>query len=586
MVFKNGSCTEKLYCNTCDDNGHLPGDTWFEEKCTICTCTEKLRIECREKVCPNPPICNADEKLKEVSSNNNSCCSMFICQKALSQVSCPATEVPTCKRGESAKLITEGNCPNYTCVCEPVLCPPITKPNNLKPGQTTEIIKSECCPEIQIICKNELCPPVISCPSHLELKQYDDECCPIYQCEISKEKGVYTHEYGIDETGYDFLIPLDELQVSVYKPNETWTDGLCRNCTCKYNHKKYVAQCAVQECPDIYSIPENLDYEIMDLYQPNRCCPELIYVNCKDENGNIYKIGDQWQNKSDPCQIFECAVSPSGQALKIVKKEECSCEKGEEQQLPSVNECCGKCIKTHCFHFDTLYSLNETWSNPVDRCQKYECKLVDNELTIVKQTCLPIREDCPEENLILDKDNCCTICNATFGVIGCNTLPKVIEVGELKKNDSNHGLCVNPKRLSDVLECGGTCESHSMYSLESQEYKSSCKCCSPVDVEVTDVELMCDDGYKLTERLAHPKTCACYPCSGSNSKLRESNEEENSLKNNLKNEEFSQNNLGEEQYSQNSLGQEQYSQSNVQEQNSAQNDLQNYAQNLNDYDLD
>lgn len=584
MILKNGACVEKLYCNTCDENGHLPGDVWSEEECSVCSCTEKFRIECKKQVCPSPPICKGNENLKKLTTNDSSCCSMFACESlpdSFYNESCPTMEIPICKKGESTKLITNGNCLNYTCECEPVLCPALINPSELKPGQKIEIVKHGCCPEIQIVCKKELCPPVLSCPPHLELEEYNGECCPIYHCEKPKDKCIYTHEYEVDENGYEYLIPLDELQISIYQPNETWPDGLCRTCTCKYNYNHYSSECIVQQCPDIYNMPENLDYEILDLYQPNHCCAELIYISCKDEDGKIYQIGEKWPSKTDPCQIFECAISPNNQALKIVKKHDCGCKKGEKEQLPSENECCGKCLKTHCVHFDTLYSLNEKWNNPADICQKYECKLIDDELTVVKETCLPIPDDCPEESIIMDEDDCCTLCNATFSIIRCNSLPKNIDIGELKKKDSIHGLCVNKEKLSGILECSGICESHAMYSLESQEYKSSCKCCKPVDIEINNVKLVCEDGYLLTQQLEQPKACACYPCSGSenenharinNEKNKQQNLQEENLEQNLvqnNQQEYSQNNLQQEDYVQNNLQQEDYVQN-------AQNNFQDY----------
>lgn len=83
--------------------------------------------------------------------------------------------------------------------------------------------------------------------------------------------------------------------------------------------------------------------------------------------------------------------------------------------LLKSNECCGKCIQTHCVDGENVHPIGDTWENPKDKCYQYTCQVRDDALTTVaiKRDCPYFDPECPPEEILQDPLGCCRICNIT-----------------------------------------------------------------------------------------------------------------------------------------------------------------------------
>lgn len=83
--------------------------------------------------------------------------------------------------------------------------------------------------------------------------------------------------------------------------------------------------------------------------------------------------------------------------------------------LFTSNECCGRCIKTHCVDDGKTYSIGERWESEGDICYEYSCETRNDVLTTVavKKECPYFDPECPEEEIYMDQLGCCKLCNIT-----------------------------------------------------------------------------------------------------------------------------------------------------------------------------
>ena len=87
-----------------------------------------------------------------------------------------------------------------------------------------------------------------------------------------------------------------------------------------------------------------------------------------------------------------------------------NCEEGFEYKIENVDDCCGSCVATQCvIEGGILIKPGETLKNTA--CETNTCKIVNNRpLVITSTSCPPIPNDCPEENIKMDKTGCCKTC--------------------------------------------------------------------------------------------------------------------------------------------------------------------------------
>ncbi|XP_002067090.2 L-ascorbate oxidase [Drosophila willistoni] len=125
------------------------------------------------------------------------------------------------------------------------------------------------------------------------------------------------------------------------------------------------------------------------------------------------ELGAVWFGARDPCLVYTCAAgveTDAPQAHIVVTQVDCNefyCDVGSElRKVPG--SCCGECVRTHCQHNNTLYSVGQSWHNDAD-CTLLECGQLENGQIIIntyQRNCPPVDEKCPH----IETRNCCPIC--------------------------------------------------------------------------------------------------------------------------------------------------------------------------------
>nr|XP_042904159.1 uncharacterized protein LOC107439698 isoform X4 [Parasteatoda tepidariorum] len=512
-------CVDPISCETCDDEGHVPGDRWKDGNCKTCECNVELKISCSEEVCPENPICSENEALVEIEIEfeESSCCKRYLC--APKKEDCPSPKIPDCPNGEVAKMHTrQTKCPEFECECEPALCGDVIWPSDLEVGQYVKKIDGLCCPKIQVACNSSSCPKRPACQPGTELTELKGECCSTFKCKPLEDVCIYLHHFEIAE-GVEKYIESEESDPVLYKSGEEWQDGLCEKCKCEGTKGQHFSNCIKETCPDPSSLPDSENYVIEGKIIPGKCCKEFIRVMCIDKDGNAFRAGEVWNDEEDPCITYTCEHTDLGDVQITKNKMACAeCPKNSELIPPSkfLGQCCGICHVTKCEDDDQLHDIGDTWTSEEHKCRVAECVKEFGSVKTVytKKSCPIIPRDCPKNKIVLDESGCCEVCNLT-SEIGCNSgpIPEEETIGFFTFSDrSRGGICVNDKPVPNLLKCSGACHSQSYYSLEDGDFKDSCKCCK-VNVTVNrPIELRCPDGSRIKKTFLQPETCQCSKC--------------------------------------------------------------------------
>ncbi|CAL1296415.1 unnamed protein product [Larinioides sclopetarius] len=514
-VLREGTCVDVVLCDTCDEEGHVPGEEWKEGNCETCHCRSDLTIACVVELCPSKPICSVGETLAKIDEEDekSTCCEMYTCVPKIKD--CPTPHVPHCQKGEAAKVHTgPDSCTHFKCECDPALCPPILWPSELEEGQTADVMNDTCCQKVEVVCHQSSCPEKPECSTGLELVEIEGECCTTFKCKPLEDVCLYTHRYRLED---DIQVPVTSEDVTpvIYKPGEEWKDGLCDTCKCVKSRDQHVTMCNVESCQ---SEEESPDYVVEAVDVPGKCCPNFIRRRCKDNEGIIHEVGEQWTDPLNPCIHFICEDNGEEvQKTKIVTN--CTeCPRTAVYFPPSkiLGQCCGICEINKCEDGDDLHEIGETWIDPEHPCRKAECiKEHGSVMTIfTTKSCPIVPQDCPKDKIIWDENGCCEMCNLTSEV-HCSSapIPEEDTIGFFTYPDESHGgMCVNEKPVPNVLQCAGACHSRSYYSLEDGDFKDTCKCCK-VNITVgRTIDLICPDGNYIKKTFMQPETCQCSKC--------------------------------------------------------------------------
>ncbi|XP_022255312.1 hemocytin-like [Limulus polyphemus] len=560
-ALRGDQCIPAAQCETCDEEGHLPGDTWTEGACQRCHCTSTYRVECLQELCASPPVCYKDETLITIPPENGTCCPKFICEP-IQPTACPAPVVPECSPGQVAKLSrtkeASGVCNSYECECDSALCPPVRWPDSLEVGQHSELVRSDCCSKVVVICRPEICPVAPTCAPGLDLKEVEGECCPIYRCKPPEDMCVYSKKYEVIG-GEEISIAPEDQTFSKYKPGEVWKDGHCRNCTCEGTPGQYTPQCVFEQCPSVESLPDDKDYVLTTVNVPGQCCPTVVRLFCKDADGNVHGVDSEWQDKNDPCKSYSCELTSTGEMTKVSKSKTCQeCPKTSEYIPPkaSLQQCCGICRPVACEEGDNLHKVGEKWNSTVFQCYTAECVREGEGVRTLYRSprCSAVPENCPQDQVVWDDSGCCQKCNMTPSMCTPAAIPIEDTIEFFGDFDPIHGFCLNKKPVFGLLECAGKCNSHSYFSMDKQYFQNKCQCCQAVSWEAREVDLQCKDGETVKRKFQQPTDCQCTPCAASK-------EDYNSLSlQQRQNNQQGQNNWGQSQQEQLPWGQTQQGQ--------------------------
>ncbi|XP_011303247.1 hemocytin [Fopius arisanus] len=387
-VWHNGTCMATKNCFTCDDQGHVDGDIWHPDKCTTCSCDGK-NLKCKTTECPSiETICEENYTPILVETSADECCNKYRCAPVPTvPPTCLEPQTLECAYGQIMKL-TKGpdGCSKFICEClPPEDCPLIDNETTadaetLQPGYIWSINTSGCCPRKESYCSPETCPSE-NCPEYytVKSKNYSDACCPTYECLPPDDLCLYSmisdNDTELVNDGNTTIIPK--------KIGEVWTEGLCSECTCEFNHGTPQSHCTTKSCDKPETHPDHDDY-ILALLEIGECCPQYQRIACK-AGQMVYEIGSTWQpDGNDACHLEKCENTTKG-IQKTITTRECKkeCDEGYEYRSPADpgKQCCGSCVPIVCIFEGTSKNINEEWQS-VDFCTNYTCILENGKLRV------------------------------------------------------------------------------------------------------------------------------------------------------------------------------------------------------------
>ncbi|KAL1513261.1 hypothetical protein ABEB36_002690 [Hypothenemus hampei] len=438
-VLLNETCVDLKDCETCDLEGHHPGETWQKDKCTTCKC-EGTTLKCETQFCSGKDkICERGYNAVKIPANEDTCCDKYACiPEPTAGPTCEPPQQLQCASDQVLKLDTKPNgCQTFICECKPKEeCPKVNlKLEGLEAGLVQDIDENGCCPKIKEICKKDLCPEAKQCPEYHVLKKQEipGQCCPLYICEPPKDKCIFESGYAPDDNGGEKMLTKYE-KVKVLKvKDESWEDGPCRKCQCLPSTiGNYQVVCSKTECPTVELHEDHLNYKLQLINISKKCCPEIVRSACKF-GGKIYEVGQEWQQDNDYCKTYSCTKTDKVRIETSVKNcAEKECKPGFKFVKPdlTLQECCGKCVQVACITGNNLYQVGEKWSSE-DFCTNYHC-VSSNETVQVEA----VKVNCPEipqedlDNYVFEfhemKNECCKQSKA----VACKMNEKVFQVNE------------------------------------------------------------------------------------------------------------------------------------------------------------
>ncbi|XP_048829559.1 mucin-5B-like [Brienomyrus brachyistius] len=278
------------------------------------------------------------------------------------------------------------------------------------------------------------------------------------------------------------------------------TQDCCLQKICECDLK--LCQAANQTCP--------LGFHAQVTIADDSCCPSYT---CEPTdvciyNGIPYQIGDQIP--TDTCEVCSCSstVDPETRlnAVECVAIEcDAFCQEGFEYQ-DVAGQCCGTCVQTSCIvslDDGTTYTIqvNQTWSPPNDKCVKYNCEKIDDQLVVVgeRTICPPFYpETCEAGSEKTDSTGCCKTCTPSKNCLVQKNSTYVVYDG-----------CQSTVPV-EMTSCIGSCVTSSIYSAEANSMTHSCSCCRELETSKRQVEMQCPDGSKVTHSYVYVEACGCY----------------------------------------------------------------------------
>ncbi|XP_044578140.1 hemocytin isoform X1 [Cotesia glomerata] len=518
-VLHNDTCVPEKLCFICDNEGHVEGDVWHPDKCTTCSCKNKV-VNCQTTECPVlETICQDNYTPVEVPGHDGECCLKYLCVPVPTiPPTCVEPQQLECGYGQVMKLITDPDgCQKIICQCmTPEECisligtvSPEVEKENIQPGFVQEMDMTGCCPRPVLACKLETCPTPKNCSRYynsIKLKEAPGACCPTYECEPPKDLCLYNVINSNDVTNENLIAK---------KVGETWKDGPCVSCVCeKSSDELPKPSCLTTECPNIHSNPDFDDFVLEEKVLIGQCCPRVERVACRNHD-IIYNVGQEWYlNPSDTCVIVKCENTTTG-VRKTTINQECNtaCDKGYEYN-PSKDKgvkCCGECVAVACVVNGTLKNIGEQWYSE-DFCTNYEC-ISDNRDLRVKEltTQCEILNSQEEELYEIEEEKIFGQCCPKYTRTGCRSDGKVYRPSSTWKNSADSCIteicAVGAEKIElqrTVQNCNTSCEFGWEY--QSPEEGQCCGRCIPAFC-VVDGILYNPDSVWYSE-----DNCTTYEC--------------------------------------------------------------------------
>ncbi|KAK3857259.1 hypothetical protein Pcinc_036476, partial [Petrolisthes cinctipes] len=305
---------------------------------------------------------------------------------------------------------------------------------------------------------------------------------------------------------------------------ETWmSDDQCTTYTCSRDNKNQIQVQAVEVQCSTPSDEEVQLYSFETTTTPGQCCPTYTRTACLLGDITI-PAGESIQDPQDTCTTISCRTGEDGNVTRRERETTCDmqCDQGSSYVPAGLesNECCGKCVKTHCVDNGIIYPIGERWQKEDDICYEFSCELRDDVFVTmaVKRECPYFHPECPPEERYMDELGCCQLCNVTVSPKR-DCQPKLVPpqetVGLFQLSTWRVGTCRNPDPVPNFRQCSGHCESFTEFQGKSRHAKhvSTCFCCKPSRFEKIRVMLQCDSGVTFSPVYDNIAECECLACS-------------------------------------------------------------------------
>uniref|UniRef100_UPI003AAB67E3 mucin-2-like n=1 Tax=Centroberyx gerrardi TaxID=166262 RepID=UPI003AAB67E3 len=271
----------------------------------------------------------------------------------------------------------------------------------------------------------------------------------------------------------------------------------------------YVCQCNSNTCPAINTKCQ-IGYIPVVTVPEGKCCPENT---CEPKRVCVHKDVEYKPGASVPlsaCQDCTCTreVDPKTGLFKILcELQQCkdNCEMGHEYVETDSDECCGKCVQTHCVlnvnGTKHLLMQGQTWSPPENKCEHYTCVKNGDTFIIINSTILcPLFEqsNCQPDTIQMDANGCCKVCVER---------EKACKLKSMKTR-INHNSCQSIQEV-DMPYCEGSCNTFTKYSEMAAAMLHSCSCCQESRSSNHTVNLFCLNGEVVPYTYIHVEACSC-----------------------------------------------------------------------------
>ncbi|CAG5117515.1 unnamed protein product [Candidula unifasciata] len=374
-------------------------------------------------------------------------------------VMCKELKQPVLREGQTAILqrTPDGCCLEYV-LCDKSLCP--SQPTQCSAPMALQKLETNntCCVLSQCVCPRE-CPPVLEpkCSDGYEIVEILQDCnCMTKACGQKMEPLCHyslTHKH-LSGITVSLVVP----QTATFKINDTWTDGLCKTCTCLMTSSgSPETSCQTQICSKCQTDEVKVDRQ-------DQCCGECHKIRGCYINGTLYKPG-QTIPTNRKCFTRTCEQDSLEKRFIIQETQvTCppvstlpTCEPGQDSFDSS--ECCMKCI-----------SQKMVPRSPTGNTAGRSC------------TTRPVFSH-PRDS-----------------------------VGYFQVAMSNGHTCHNTEPVTDLLECSGFCGSSTSLKELMQGYQNTCLSCQVVKMSMHSVKLTCTDGSYLDKTYEVPELCVCNIC--------------------------------------------------------------------------
>uniref|UniRef100_A0A668S7D0 Mucin 2, oligomeric mucus/gel-forming n=1 Tax=Oreochromis aureus TaxID=47969 RepID=A0A668S7D0_OREAU len=271
----------------------------------------------------------------------------------------------------------------------------------------------------------------------------------------------------------------------------------------------YVCQCQANTCP-VTNMNCPAGYKPVVSVPVGKCCPEHT---CEPKRVCVHRETEYQPGSSVPviaCQDCTCSneIDPKSGLLKIICVfQQCkeSCELGYEYVESDSDECCGKCVQTHCVvninGTKQLLTQGETWSPPGNKCEHYTCVKNGETLTAShsQTVCPPFQEsNCQPDTIQTAANGCCKICVEKEK--GCKLM-------SMKTHITVNG-CQSAQEV-DMPYCEGSCNTYTMYSEAAAAMEHSCSCCKEINFSNRTADLVCLNGDTVPYTYMYVEQCGC-----------------------------------------------------------------------------